>query len=538
MNKPKDKAYNKVSDDSLWRRTTKDITGRDRIILNVLSSWGGYLVFFVAGFVMPRMIDHHVGQFNLGIWDFAWSLVNYLNLAGLGVGSSVNRYVAKYRVSNDIESLQKAVSSVVCIQICVSLFVLMVTALLVWLLPSFFSDRLGSECGVARRVVGLLGASLAVQMVFDAFRGVITGCHRWDLHNGINAGSRAITVALMVIVLLLGGGLCYLALMNLCIVTVTEVVRMTLANRVCPELEVRLKYAERLHVKKMLLFGIRSFIASLPPLILMQTANILVVSFLGPAALAVFARPVALVRHIETFINKFAFVLTPTAGSLQESGRGTELRRFLLDSTRYGVALTLPMILLLSIYGDFILRIWMGPQYANGLVPAILAIGYFLPISQSTIMRILIGINLHGRIGLMSLAITIAGFAICTIIISAFGWDLPRVALLVSIPLSIGNGVFVPICACRKLNIPITEYISHVFLGPCACGLVFALCLIISRVLFSNNMLYTIGCGGISGVLVLALLYWRYILPEPFRRKISVSVKKKFRIRRPRVDEN
>ena len=87
------------------------------MLWNVLASWAGQLVFLLAGFFMPRMIDTHVGQAALGIWDFSWSLVSYFGLANLGVGSSVNRYVAMYRAANDITSLKTAVSSVLAFQV-------------------------------------------------------------------------------------------------------------------------------------------------------------------------------------------------------------------------------------------------------------------------------------------------------------------------------------------------------------------------------------------------------------------------------------
>ena len=109
MNAVKSTGISGVDDKSNMK---EDLTGRDRMVWNVLTSWAGHMVFVIAGFIMPRMIDRHIGQTSLGIWDFSWSLVNYFGLAGLGIGSSVNRYVAKYRAVNDIEGLRKAVSSV------------------------------------------------------------------------------------------------------------------------------------------------------------------------------------------------------------------------------------------------------------------------------------------------------------------------------------------------------------------------------------------------------------------------------------------
>jgi len=72
----------------------EDLTGRHRLVSNVIFNWGGHFVFIIAGFIMPRMIDRRLGQEILGIWDFAWSLVSYFQIVGMGIGSSVNRFVA------------------------------------------------------------------------------------------------------------------------------------------------------------------------------------------------------------------------------------------------------------------------------------------------------------------------------------------------------------------------------------------------------------------------------------------------------------
>src|SRR5687768_777321 len=86
-----------------------DLTGRERMVWNLMSGWGGHLVFVVAGFVMPRMIDRQSGQLALGVWDLCWSVVTYFGLANLGIGASVNRYVARYRATNDVEALRRTV---------------------------------------------------------------------------------------------------------------------------------------------------------------------------------------------------------------------------------------------------------------------------------------------------------------------------------------------------------------------------------------------------------------------------------------------
>src|SRR3954471_4008594 len=95
----------------------RDLSGRDRLVWNVVASWAGHVVFIVAGFIMPRQIDRHVGQVGLGVWDFGWTAVNYFSLAQIGVGVSVNRYVARYRAARDTDGLARLISSVMLLQL-------------------------------------------------------------------------------------------------------------------------------------------------------------------------------------------------------------------------------------------------------------------------------------------------------------------------------------------------------------------------------------------------------------------------------------
>src|SRR3954462_344640 len=119
----------------------RDLSGRDRLVWNVVASWAGHVVFIVAGFIMPRQIDRHVGQVGLGVWDFGWTAVNYFSLAQIGVGVSVNRYVARYRAARDTEGLGRLISSVILLQLVAAcIAAAMAVGSAVWLPRLFRND--------------------------------------------------------------------------------------------------------------------------------------------------------------------------------------------------------------------------------------------------------------------------------------------------------------------------------------------------------------------------------------------------------------
>lgn len=516
------KLSSKESADEMPRPASgsEDLSGRGRFARNVMSSWLGYVIFIAAGFVMPRLIHDQIGQVMLGIWDLSWSTVNYLSLANLGLGSAVNRYVAKYRAVNDVAALNGAVSSVMAFQVVAGVLVLIAAMVVALSIPQWLGRAVSPHVGEAQWVVAILGTSVAVQMTFDAYRGVLTGCHRWDLHNSIHAGSYALTVAGMALTLFLGGGLVGLALVYLGGMTASEVVRARTAYRVCPELNVSVGRVSWTDGKRMLRFGANTIIAGLPPFLLVQTTNIMLASALGAAALAVFSRPIALLRHVETFLNKFSYVLTPMAGSMQSRGEEDKIRNLFVESSRYGVALALPAVLVLAIFGDVILGVWMGPDYAHGDLMAVLAFGYLLPASQSAGLRILVGMNRHGQIGWWGIGISISALVVGAVALRWMGWSEVRAALLIVIPLTIAQGVIAPVVACRELGISARKYVRDVFAAPVACNVVFAAILLVTRqyLPISDELAFLVGCS--AGGLILAGLYWRFIFTAGVKQRV------------------
>lgn len=498
----------------------EDFTGRRRLARNVMWSWAGHLVFVVSGFIMPRMIDEYIGQEQLGIWDFCWSLVSYLNIASLGVGSSVNRYVAKYRAAGETDALGAAISSVVVIQLVISAVVIVATVGIVLALPGFFAGRLGSHLVQTQQAVVFLGLSLAVQMGLDAFRGVISGCHRWDLHNGIQAGSYAVTIMGMIVALMIGGSIVSLAVVY-CIGTVLgEVVRVAFAFRVCPELRISFSSASWAYGRQMMVFGGKVLLLGIPPVIMYQTVNVQIAAVLGPAALAIFSRPIGLIRHSDTLLAKFSNMFAPMAGSLQGENQQAKQRELLLYGARWNVALALPVALALAVLGDPLIVLWMGPAYVHeGLVP-LLSLGLFLSTAHVSTVQVLIGMNRHGRIGVANAVWVILVLVAGVVLLNHVGWSLSGAGVLIVVAMTPSYGVLLPTYICRCLRISFSEYMRKVYLVPIACGVIFGAILLGTRILLSGHPAAVVLLGAFVGGAVLGLLYWRLLLSNELRGQI------------------
>ena len=517
----------KPSDCSLQGRKEEDLTGRDRILSNVLWGWGSYIVVLATGFIMPRLIDRHIGQLNLGIWDFSWSLVNYLSYSGMGIGSSINRYVAKYRAQRDIQMLKGAVSSVFLIQSIISLLILGGSILIALLLPVYFSHKLGQSLSEAQWVIVLLGASLSIEEASGTFKGIVTGCHRWDIHNGLNTATKIGTFVGMVMVLLMGTGLKAMAASYLFITTVFAAVRVIVAMRICPEAKISLSQANMLQAKKMLFFGWKTFAIKIPPLFMAQTSSVLITATLGPSILAVFSRPLALVRHMEALVNRFSFVITPMASSLKSIGHQQELKEFFYESCKTGVALTLPIVIIFVFWGNEILYLWMGENYTSGYTLPLLAVGFLLPIALGPAVSVLVGMNRHGQIAIVALALMLFVFGCGILVCKLSGWSLNRFAILITAPLTLGQGLLIPLYTSRLLKIGYRDFFCRIFCIPFLCNIPMIVVCVMSKISLSSSPFVSLLTGVTVASLITGLLYLRYLLPRSYLEKFLNLLPKK-----------
>jgi O-antigen/teichoic acid export membrane protein len=496
-----------------------DLTGRDRLVSNVLLNWGAESVFIVAGFIMPRMIDRRLGQELLGVWDFSWSLVNYFGLIRAAIGSSVNRYVARYWAARDISGVNHIVSSATCILGAGGLLVMALTVAFSLLLPQLFSNRLGENIAEAQWVVFFLGVSLGVQISFSGLSGLLTGCHEWGLHNINTSGWYAATVAGMIVALLLGGRLWSLAAITFAGEVLASARRLILAHRVCKGLRLQPSLVQWQTIKKLFSFGGKTLLPSVSNLLLNQTTSILIVAYLGPAALALYSRPRSLIYHVQTLVGKMAMTLTPTISSLQSTGNLGEIRELAIKSARYSFYMAMPMVLMLIVFGSSIMQLWMGPRYADGLVPAILATGHIAVLVHWPALCILAGLNAHGRAGAARFVASVCSVGLNVLVLAYLKWGLVGTAVAVTLPLTIVNVVDIPFLICRRVGLDLKRYFLSVAVGPALHTLPFAACLVGARLVFQTNPLMGLAVGGAAGGAVLAVLYWRYVIPDQIKTR-------------------
>lgn len=497
-----------------------DLTGRRNFLRNVLFTWGGYVFNLAAGFILPRLVTEHLGQTTLGIWDFAWSMVGYLGMMELGIGHSVDRFLAQDRARGDVTGLTRNLSSMSACMQALGLLILIGTVIVAFAIVPLFQEQLGTATRDARWIVFFLGLSVAFEVFMSVYWSALVASHRWDLHNIIAASVSGVSTIGMAAALLLGQGLVAMAVIHSACTIGGHLVRWRLAYRVCPELRLDWRQARFQVVREQARFAAKNLLPRLADLLVNQSTSLLLTAFAGPAALAVFSRPRSLTKHIRTLVGKFSAILIPSASALQARDEHEALRDMFLRRSGQASCLSVPALLWLAILGGPFISVWMGREYFHPWLVPVLSLGYLASLMQDPIWAIMAGLNQHGRIAIAK----VGGALVCAACVAAalaFGDDkLLDAAFALTVPMIFVDGIIVPLIACRNLGVRPAEFYRAALVKPLLVFLPSGLCLGAARLIFPYDEPKMLLLGGGVGGAVLAVTFYFHVVPERLRARV------------------
>jgi len=510
---------NKLQADTLPSPPTEKAQ-QNSMFRNVGANWLGHFVFIVGGFLLPRMIGDHLGQERLGVWDFGWATVSYLNLLTVGIASSVNRYVAKFRTTAQWTEMSKTVSCCACIFTGSAIAGLFITIILVYILPWVAPPSFLPYLKETRLLLLCLGLSVCIDLFIPTYVGVISGYQRYELLAIIEATCYVLLMGCIVPVLLFGGSLAYLGALVLGMRIVEAFTKRLIARKLCPQLIISPAFVTRKGLQTVFFFGSKTLLATAANMGLYQGNNILIAYFFGPAAVAVYARSMALITHANKLLFHYGRVFTPSASHFQAEGDYTSLRNLLLQGVQRGALIALPLALILGILGSSLLRIWMGTSYAEIPILPVLALGHFFVLAQVGSFYALMGLDQHGKPGLASFVCAVASLTGSIIMVKFAHVGLLGVAVSVSLAVAVPYLTVIPWLAMGITGISLKKYLTESLLKPILLCLPFIACLVGARLWAGPSdfsvLIFGLGFGGLG----LITMYWIWVVPMAIKHQI------------------
>lgn len=425
---------------------------RAGVVMTYLNIGLGSLIPFIYTPIMLRLL----GQSEYGLYSLANSVVGYLSLLSFGLGSTIVRYVAKYRAEGNKEQEEKVIG----------LFIVMYSLLAIlvlaggWIIscnvePIFHRGLTDAEISKIAVLVRIMAFNTAISFPISVFGSIIMAHEKYIYRQAVNILSTIAAPCCNLIALYMGFGSIGLSLVT----TVLQFAMLPLNAVYCFKvlrIRPRFRGLPIQLIKELLRFSAFIFLGSVVDMLFWATDKVILGMLASTAVVAVYNIGTSFNTMMTNISTAFSGVLTPkvTVMVTKDATPGQLTELFI----RVGRLQYLIIALALSgfiVFGKQFIILWAGPDYENAYYMALVTlIPLAVPLIQNTGLSIVIAQNKHKFRSIVYLVIAVLN-VISTYLVVPY-WGGLGAAVCSGISYTIGQIIIMNIYYYKvtKLDIP------------------------------------------------------------------------------------
>lgn len=500
------------------------------VILSYINLGISFIIPFTYTPVMLRML----GQSEYGLYSLSNSVINYLTLLTFGFGSTVIRYLSKYRAENNKEGVQKTFGLFLGLYSIAALLVLIIGIIISFNVEEIFHKGLTeNEINKMHILVLIMTFNTALSFPLSVFSSVVTSYERYIYRKVIDMFSTIAAPVFNLIALYLGFASVGMALTS----TILQFIMLPLNMGYCFKvLKIVPKFGRIAPglLREMLGFSFYAFIGTLVDLLFWSTDRVILGMFAGSISVAVYNVGASFNSIVMNLSTSISGVLTPKITGMVVTNAGTErLTELFIRVGRLQYLIIALVISGFTVFGQSFIYFWAGAEYTDSYLIAMLTLfPLCIPLIQNTGLSIVTAQNKHKFRSIVYLVIAILN-AISTYVVVPFMGNIGA-ALCSGASYILGHGIIMNIYYYKVtgINIPLFwKNIGKLSLIP---GGMMLIGLILRHYyLISNLTVFLISVITYTSIYVILMYifclndYEKNIIREPVKKMVRVLKRSK-----------
>ena len=414
---------------------------RAGVLLTYLNIGLGSLIPIFYTPVMLRIL----GQSEYGLYSLANSVVGYLSLLTFGLGSTIVRYVAKYRAEGNKEGEEKVIGLFLLMYSVLAIFVLIGGAVLSDNVETIFHRGLtDAEISKITILIRIMSFNMAISFPISVFGSIIMAHERYIYRQAVNILSTVAVPCANIVILYMGYGSIGMTMVS----TGLQFLMLPLNVGYCfCILKIRPKFRKlpiKL-IKEIISFSVFVFIGSIVDMLFWSTDKLILGMLTSTAVVAVYNVGSTFNSMMTSISTAFSGVLMPkTTGMITKGATSEQLTELFI---RIGRLQYLIIALALSgfiVFGHDFILLWAGKGYEEAYYIALVTlIPLSIPLIQNTGLSIVTAQNKHQFRSMVYLIIAIANVISTYLVVPLMGGF--GAALCSGISYIIGQGLIMNI---------------------------------------------------------------------------------------------
>lgn len=337
---------------------------RSRYILtNTLSSYGRDLVDTITFLALIPFIIKALGSEAFGLWSLIWSFLAFFELADLGFGASVVKYVADARGREDSGRQQAVVCTLFWIYVALGGLVMAGVAASLLFFNEVFNIPV-NQAESAKSVLLIIGARSALYMPLGMFRGVLVGHQKMKVANGYKVLGGLAYFFGVILFLSRIPDLWVLAVIN-AVMGVLPMFAMLVHVRITvPDMRLHPKYFDTSLVRELSSFSIYFSLIQIAGLIATRVDAIVIKLFMPLEMVAIYSVGIRLSGKAEQFCSHLVKALTPVVAELHGGQDHQNIRALWYRGSKLTIAFATPLLLGLALLAEPLIVSWTSPEFS------------------------------------------------------------------------------------------------------------------------------------------------------------------------------
>lgn len=339
------------------------------ILLNTLSSYARDIVDTLIFLVLIPFIISTLGTESFGLWSLIWAFLSFFDLADMGFGTSVVKYVADAKGRDDLALQQKIICTLFGVYVGLGLLLLAGVGVSLLFFNQAF-DIPAHQQAAARAVLLILGVRSALYLPLGMFRGVLIGCQKQSVANGYKILANVLYFVGVWLALRRVPDIRVLAVLTMLMGILPFMAMMIHARRTVPGLSLHPRHFDRRIVREVSSFSFYFTLIQISGLIATRVDAIIIKAFLPLEMVAIYAIAMRLTEKANQFCSHLTKALTPVVAELRGAGEEQNIRAVWYRGSKLTVAFATPLLVGLAVLAEPLVRAWTGPGFELS-VPAL-----------------------------------------------------------------------------------------------------------------------------------------------------------------------
>lgn len=313
----------------------------------------------------PWMKDQ-IGMSNYGLYTLAHSFIAMF-LMDFGIGSSVARFVAKYRAEGDTEAIKRLLGVVYKIFIAIDTVIFTLLFILYFFIDSIYAGLTIAEAEQFKVLYIIMAGFSVISFPFTTLSGIFNAYERFVPLKLCDLGQKLMSIALIVGALLCDLGVTAMVFANTFSGIFFIIVKLIYLKKKTP-VKIDFKAKDKQILKEIFSFSVWVMILGIAQRLTYNIAPSILGMFSDSREIALYSPASAIAGYFYTFATAINGLFLPTISRKIAQNKDDDILRLMIAVGRFQVVvLGLLFVGFFSVGKDFMV-LWMGAEFAPAYI--------------------------------------------------------------------------------------------------------------------------------------------------------------------------